>query len=83
MTPRISLPMRRRVAAAALGGLLLAACGGEDDTTTVADAPAVSDTAEESAAAPVRASLPTVNGGQFELGSIEGQDTVLWFWAPW
>jgi hypothetical protein len=24
-----------------------------------------------------------VGGGQIEPGSIEGQDTVLWFWAPW
>ncbi len=24
-----------------------------------------------------------VGGGQIDPGSIEGQDTVLWFWAPW
>lgn len=24
-----------------------------------------------------------IGGGQFDLGSIEGTDTVLWFWAPW
>lgn len=24
-----------------------------------------------------------VGGGQLDLNSIEGQDTVLWFWAPW
>lgn len=27
--------------------------------------------------------LPLVGGGQIDLNSIEGQDTVLWFWAPW
>lgn len=26
---------------------------------------------------------PTVDGGQINFGSLEGQDTVLWFWAPW
>lgn len=27
--------------------------------------------------------VPLVGGGQLDLNSIEGQDTVLWFWAPW
>lgn len=26
---------------------------------------------------------PTVDGGQIDFASLEGQDTVLWFWAPW
>jgi len=25
----------------------------------------------------------TISGSQIDLGSLEGQDTVLWFWAPW
>lgn len=25
----------------------------------------------------------TVDGGQFDLGDLNGQDSVLWFWAPW
>jgi len=37
-------------------------------TTTTTEAPAVWN---------------LVGGGQIEPGSIEGQDTVLWFWAPW
>lgn len=29
-------------------------------------------------------SLPTVaNGEEFPVGSLLGQDAVLWFWAPW
>lgn len=24
-----------------------------------------------------------VGGGQLDLNSVEGTDTVLWFWAPW
>ncbi len=27
--------------------------------------------------------VPLVGGGQIDLNSIQGQDTVLWFWAPW
>ena len=27
--------------------------------------------------------VPLVAGGQIDIGSLEGQDTVLWFWAPW
>ncbi len=26
---------------------------------------------------------PTASGGQIDFGSLEGTDTVLWFWAPW
>lgn len=25
----------------------------------------------------------TASGGQIDFGSLEGIDTVLWFWAPW
>lgn len=25
----------------------------------------------------------TVAGGQIDFGSLQGQDIVLWFWAPW
>ncbi|MGI9611440.1 MAG: hypothetical protein ACR2QO_00915 [Acidimicrobiales bacterium] len=25
----------------------------------------------------------TVDGSQLDFSSLEGQDTVLWFWAPW
>jgi hypothetical protein len=34
-------------------------------------------------AAPAGELVPLVGGGQIDLNSIEGQDTVLWFWAPW
>lgn len=26
---------------------------------------------------------PVLGGGAFDSASIEGRDTVLWFWAPW
>ena len=25
----------------------------------------------------------TLSGNAIDLGSLEGQDVVLWFWAPW
>ena len=25
----------------------------------------------------------TADGGQIDLGDLDGQDIVLWFWAPW
>ena len=27
--------------------------------------------------------VDTAAGGQIDFGSLEGTDTVLWFWAPW
>ncbi len=35
---------------------------------------------DEAASGPI---IPTADGGQIDFGSLEGQDTVLWFWAPW
>ena len=28
-------------------------------------------------------SFPTLEGGSVDLADFEGQDVVLWFWAPW
>ena len=68
--------------------LALAACGGSDadvdtaaDTTATTSAAPAADEATESEAMPVV--YDTVTGGQIDLGALEGQDTVLWFWAPW
>ena len=76
------MPQRNRflVFTAALFALLLvaAACGSEDSTTA---APTGSQTNPE---LPEQFfSAPTVGGGQIDLGDLDGQDVVLWFWAPW
>lgn len=55
--------------------IVLSACGGGTDTTTTAE-----DTEQALA---LSGTVDTVAGGQIDLSSIEGQDTVLWFWAPW
>ena len=28
-------------------------------------------------------SATTASGGQIDFTSLEGNDVVLWFWAPW
>lgn len=54
------------------------------ETTTTAPTTTTTTAAPESTttAAPGR-QVNLVGGGQFDLNSIEGTDTVLWFWAPW
>ena len=52
-----------------------AAAGGSSPSTTASDSVAVSwphDWTED-----------RVGGGLFDAGDYEGQDLVLWFWAPW
>ncbi len=52
--------------------LVIAACGGT--TTEQAAGPNMAD---------LSGAFETMDGGQLEFGSLEGQDVVLWFWAPW
>ena len=83
MTESTSLKRRLLVAVAALS-LFAASCGGgsSNDTSTTATESADAPVAEQEVA---EASLvaSTVNGEQIDFGSLEGQDVVLWFWAPW
>lgn len=53
-------------------GLLATACGSG------------STPSDDAGADPGAAAMaPTADGGQIDLGSLEGTDTILWFWAPW
>ncbi len=74
-----------RLAALLAGGALaLAACGGSSATTDAASAPVDDAPADEAAASTFPQFVTaTTGGGQLDFGSLEGQDTVLWFWAPW
>ena len=87
--------MRSLLAALAAIALVATSCGGgpadtaADVAVDVAEsAPAPADQAdqaapiEEATAEPSRVAT-TVTGGQIDFGSFEGQDVVLWFWAPW
>jgi thiol-disulfide isomerase/thioredoxin len=71
----------RLLSLAAAAALTLAACGsGSDD--------AASDDGGGSSSAASEGSSPTfvadqLGGGELDLASLDGEDTVLWFWAPW
>lgn len=69
------MPRLRALALSAVLFAALAACGGASSVGTA-------DTGD-SLPATATASVQTVSGGQFDLGDLEGQDTILWFWAPW
>ena len=61
---------------------------GAAETTSTETAPpettTTAVTAETTTDEPASADqVALIGGGQFDLGSIEGTDTVLWFWAPW
>ncbi len=73
--PIVRIRLEYRIAAATLTlGLLASACG--DGATTVESA--------DSAAALYGTTEQLASGdGQFDFGSLEGQEAVLWFWAPW
>ncbi|MEM9650607.1 MAG: hypothetical protein AAGA65_00835 [Actinomycetota bacterium] len=71
---------RRRLAALVTTlALAVSACGGSDTAGTTVGA-----SGESAAPSPLNGEFTTFSGGQtFDLGSLEGQDVVLWFWAPW
>ncbi len=80
-------PKFGRLAGAVVLSLALvgAGCGssGSDDTATASAA----DSAETADAAG-GTGLPalvgnTVSGAQLDTNDLAGQDTVVWFWAPW
>ena len=63
--------------------LLVSACGGgESAPSAIADTAAPQTTSAPSPAFPDFTVL-TSDGGQIEWSSLQGQDVVLWFWAPW
>lgn len=67
--------IRPAVAAAMAVALFVSACG----STGEADPVVAAEPVEDSAAG----ALTTVSGSQIEINSLEGSDTILWFWAPW
>lgn len=90
-------PTNRTSAAAGLllaSSIALAACGAgsaaTESTANTSEGTGTSDASEtEVTSAPsgepslLSGTAQTVAGGQVDLGSLEGQDTILWFWASW
>ncbi|MFT5203551.1 MAG: hypothetical protein ACI9C1_002951 [Candidatus Aldehydirespiratoraceae bacterium] len=76
-----SIRSRAAVAVASIA-LVVTACGSADsgtETTAPSDnaaAPAATDWSHDFTA-------DTYGGGTIDAGDYEGQDLVLWFWAPW
>ena len=82
----------RSLAGTVLTTLLLIAvsCGSAEPTATPTLGAVESEPSEQQQDIPASrpsvlpdAVLPTVSGGQIEFGTLEGNDLVLWFWAPW
>ncbi|MEL6985333.1 MAG: hypothetical protein AAFO29_23070, partial [Actinomycetota bacterium] len=51
---------------------------GEDTDDAAAPAEETSDTGST-----FQGVFPTLDGGSVDLAEFDGQDVVLWFWAPW
>jgi thiol-disulfide isomerase/thioredoxin len=74
-SPRASL-----TALFAAVALLAAACGSTSASTADAAASGSENTAAEAA---LSFDAQLVGGGDFSADSVDGRDTVFWFWAPW
>jgi thiol-disulfide isomerase/thioredoxin len=67
-------------------GLLAAACGGGQASPATPDgqgARAGDSATETPASGPATFTAAALGGGELSSSSLEGADTVLWFWAPW
>jgi thiol-disulfide isomerase/thioredoxin len=72
-------PLTALLAAVAL---VAVACGGTADPTAD-DAGAAESSGDATAADVLSFDTQLVAGGDFRGTSVEGSDTVFWFWAPW
>lgn len=75
--------IRSRAAIAVVSVALAATACGSGDSGTAAAVP--SDNAADPAAAEWSHDFTAdlYGGGTIDAGDYEGQDLVLWFWAPW
>jgi hypothetical protein len=85
------------IGAAMAASMMLSACGSDEPSTqaiTTATSPQ-STSQPDSTSAPETGQpaqgneqapslvVDTLDGGQLDVADLLGQDTVLWFWAPW
>lgn len=57
---------------------MLAACGGGDTSSSESGSAAPAESG-----APAEFTADQLGGGELASASFAGEDTVLWFWAPW
>jgi len=89
-------PRRIRVIALLVAaGIVATACGGPTSTTAdsttpdaevaapLGDAPAAEPAGDAGANAFLVDQFPTLTGQTLDLADLQGQDVVLWLWAPW
>lgn len=67
---------RRMVLVGLIAALLAGACG------TSSFSEATPEVAAETASL-LDGSFSTISGDAIELSDLQGDDVVLWFWAPW
>ncbi len=70
-------------AALVLGATLTAAACGAGDVAVEEAVADESATAAESSGSGLSGQFDTVDGSSINLADFDGQDVVLWFWAPW
>ncbi|MBA2282046.1 MAG: redoxin domain-containing protein [Acidimicrobiia bacterium] len=56
--------------------------GGDTDTDSGSD-PVVSSADPAVEAELLAFTAPTIDGGEVDFAALQGQDLVVWFWAPW
>jgi thiol-disulfide isomerase/thioredoxin len=71
-----------RPAALVAAALVLGACGGGADPAPAPD-DAEQPAAAAGAGAPLSFTAETLEGGEVDAASLEGEPVLLWFWAPW
>lgn len=72
---------RRTALAFAIGiGLVASACGGGSEVVEAASSPAEAEQLTDKLFVD---EFSTIDDATFDLASLQGEDAVLWFWAPW
>ncbi len=63
--------------------LVAAACGSGGDAGLESASTPGASTDTETAQVVEAALVPTARGEDLDFNSLQGQDVLLWFWAPW
>jgi thiol-disulfide isomerase/thioredoxin len=62
-------------------GLVAAACG--SSTTSSGSPDPAGGGSSDGSSSSARFTAAQLGGGEFDSATLDGQPTVLWFWAPW